>query len=114
MIGMTLVEFSVLLVAGLVSATVIHYVVKYRFLAGIDGFLGKWMAGWVGAWLGSPVLGHWLEAAKVGNIYLVPALIGAFAGSFMGTAFWKAVAKALASQATPASRAAQPEIPKAA
>ena len=66
MIGMTLREFGVLLVGGLISAAVIHYVVRYRFLPGVDGFLGKWIAGWFGAWLGSPVFGHWLEMAKVG------------------------------------------------
>jgi uncharacterized membrane protein YeaQ/YmgE (transglycosylase-associated protein family) len=51
------------------------------------------MAGWVGAWLGSPVLGHWFEQAKLADIYLIPALIGAFAGAFAGTAVWKATAK---------------------
>lgn len=62
MIGMTLREFLVLLIAGAIAAAVIHYIVGYRFLSGVDGFLGKWITGWLGAWLGSPVLGHWFEA----------------------------------------------------
>ncbi len=94
MLGMNFGAFLVLLVAGLIAAVVIHYLIRYRFLEGLDGFLGKCIAGWVGAWLGSPVLGHWFERVKVADIYLVPALVGAFAGGFSVAAFWKAMAKA--------------------
>ncbi len=94
MLGMNFGAFLVLLVAGLIAAAVTHYLLRYRFLEGLDGFLGKWIAGWVGAWLGSPMLGHWFERVKVANIYLVPALVGAFAGAFSVAAFWKAIAKA--------------------
>ncbi len=90
--------FLVLLVAGLIAAAVIHYLIRYRFLEGLDGFLGKLIAGWVGAWLGSPVLGHWFERVKFANIYLLPALVGAFAGAFSVAAFWKAMAKACPSR----------------
>jgi uncharacterized membrane protein YeaQ/YmgE (transglycosylase-associated protein family) len=93
MIGMNFGAFLVLLVAGLIAAGVIHFVIRYRFLEGWDGLLGKWIAGWVGAWLGSPVLGHWFEGAKLADIYLIPALIGAFAGAFVSTALWRAAAK---------------------
>src|SRR5262245_19738647 len=94
MIGMNFGAFLLLLVAGLIAAVLIHYVFRYRFLEGWDGFLSKWMAGWLGAWLGSPVLGHWFERIKCCDIYLIPALIGAFAGAFTGTALWKAATKA--------------------
>jgi uncharacterized membrane protein YeaQ/YmgE (transglycosylase-associated protein family) len=47
----------------------------------------------VGAWLGSPVLGHWFDPVKLAGIYLIPALLGAFAGAFTLTATWKARAK---------------------
>ena len=94
MIGMNFWAFLVLLVAALIAAVVIHYVIRYRFLEGCDGFLGKWMVGWLGAWLGSPVLGHWFERVKLADIYLIPALLGAFAGAFAGTALWKAATKA--------------------
>ena len=67
---------------------------RYRFLEGLDGFLAKWGVGWVAAWLGSPVLGHWFERVKIAGVYLIPALVGAFAGAFGITAFWKALAKA--------------------
>ena len=44
--------------------------------------------------MGSLVLGHWFERVRIGNIYLIPALLGAFAGAFSVAAFWKAMAKA--------------------
>ena len=93
MIGMHFWAFLVLLVAGVVAAAVLHYLIRYRFLEGLDGFLCKVIVGWVGAWLGSPVLGHWFGPVKLAGIYLIPALLGAFAGAFALTATWKARAK---------------------
>ena len=100
MVGMTFGGFLVLLVAGLVAAGVMHYLVRYRFLEGFDGFVGKVIAAWVGAWLGSPVLGHWFEPVKLANIYLIPALLGAFAGAFVVAVTGKALVKALAPRAS--------------
>lgn len=94
MIAMNFWSFFVLLVAGVVAAAVLHYGVRYRLLEGFDGFVGKCIAGWVGAWLASPVLGHWFEKVRLANIYLIPALIGAFAGAFVVAASGKALAKA--------------------
>jgi uncharacterized membrane protein YeaQ/YmgE (transglycosylase-associated protein family) len=96
MIGMHFWAFLVLLVAGVIAAAVIHYVARYRFLEGFDGFLRKVIAGWVGAWLGSPIIGHWFERVKIANIYLIPALLGAFVGAFVAVAIPKVIAKALA------------------
>lgn len=96
MIGMNFRAFLVLLVAGVIAAFVIHYVARYRFLEGFDGFLAKVITGWVGAWLGSPIIGHWFERVKIANIYLIPALLGAFGGAFVVVATAKARAKALA------------------
>jgi|SRR6516164_3836903 uncharacterized membrane protein YeaQ/YmgE (transglycosylase-associated protein family) len=94
MIGTSFEGFLVLLVASLVAAVAMHYLIRYRFLEGIDGFLYKVIAGWVGAWLGSPVIGHWFESVKIGNTYLIPALLGAFASVFIVAATGKALAKA--------------------
>ena len=96
MIGMDFRAFLVLLVAGVIAAYVIHYLVRYRVLEGFDGFLVKVIAGWVGAWLGSPLIGHWFERVKIANVYLIPALLGAFVGAFVVVATAKAMAKALA------------------
>ena len=98
MIGMNFWAFLVLLVAAVIAAVVIHYVLHYRLLEGLDGAVGKLIAGWLGAWLGTPVLGHWFERVKLADVYLIPALLGAFAGAFVVTAFGKATAKAISSK----------------
>ena len=100
MIGMSFSAFVVLLAAALIAAIVLHYVLRYRFLEGFDGFWGKLIAAWLGGWLGSPVLGHWFESVKLADIYLIPALLGAFAGAFALTSSWKTCAKAFASKAS--------------
>jgi uncharacterized membrane protein YeaQ/YmgE (transglycosylase-associated protein family) len=100
MIGMSFGAFLVLLVAGVIAAAVIHYLIGYRFLEGFDGFLAKVIAGWTGAWLGSPILGHWFEQVKVLNVYLIPALLGAFVGAFVVTVSVKVQAKMFASRPT--------------
>ena len=103
MIGINFWAFLVLLVAGAIAAAVIHYVARYRVLEGFDGFLGKVITGWVGAWLGSPIIGHWFDRVKIANIYLIPALLGAFGGAFAAVAGAKVVAKALAPTIMPAA-----------
>lgn len=122
MIGMGFGSFLTLFVVSLISAAVIHYGFRYRFLGGIDGFLAKWIVGWVGAWIASPVLGHWFTGVAVSGQYIIPAFLGALSTAFMATAVMKAVAKtrgagieaavtatapgAAAAQAAPATRAA--------
>jgi uncharacterized membrane protein YeaQ/YmgE (transglycosylase-associated protein family) len=88
MIGMSFPIFLTLLVLGLISSFVLHVLVRYRLLAGFDGFMFKWIAGWIGGWLGSPVFGHWGIHAE--SLYMVPAVLGAFAGSFLLIAVLKA------------------------
>ena len=100
MIGANFWVFLVLLIAALIAAAVLHYILRYRFLEGFDGFLEKLVAGWMGAWLGSPVLGHWFAPIKLGEAYLIPALLGAFAGSFAVAASWKALAKVFAAKSS--------------
>jgi len=75
MLGMSFFSFLILTFIGAVVAATYHYVFRYRFLEGYDAVIGKLIIGWLGAWLGSPVLGHWLW--KVENVYIVPALLGA-------------------------------------
>jgi len=77
MLGMSFVSFLTLFVVGAVVALAYHRVIRYRFLEGKDALVGKLIVGWVGAWLGSAVLGHWLW--KIENVYLVPAVLGAIA-----------------------------------
>lgn len=95
MIGMSFASFLALLILGFIAAIVMHSAIRYRMVAGVDGFFAKWIAGWFGAWLGSPVLGHWWFHMQ--NVYIIPALIGAFVGAFSLTFLAKVTAVANAS-----------------
>ncbi len=90
MLDMNFAGFLTLLILSLIASLIVHFAIKYRHLEGMDGFFWKWIIGWICAWLGSPVLGHWAEALKISNVYLIPALIGAFVGAFVAAAIWRA------------------------
>lgn len=79
MTGMDFVSFLILLVVSLLVSGVLHYGLKYYATPGIASFFSKVVVGWVGAWLGSPVFGHWWEGVAYGEVYLVPAILGASA-----------------------------------
>jgi len=51
--GMNFASFLTLLIVSVVVAAVYHWILRYRFLEGIDSFLAKVAVGWVGGWLGS-------------------------------------------------------------
>ena len=61
MLNMDFASFLTVLVISLIAGLVMHYAIHYRVLDGADGFLCKWVVGWVGALLGTPVLGHWFQ-----------------------------------------------------
>jgi uncharacterized membrane protein YeaQ/YmgE (transglycosylase-associated protein family) len=107
MLGMSFLSFVVLLLIGVVIAVAYHSVLRYRFLEGTGALFGKLMVGWFGAWLGSPVLGHWLW--KVENVYVVPAILGAIAAIHLNTLMWKALAR-LAGVRLTAIAEVKPEI----
>ena len=96
MLNMDFVSFLTLLIISLITGLVVHYAIGYRVLDGVDGFLSKWVVGWVGAWLGSPVLGHWFQGVSISHVYIIPAFLGGFIGAFLATAVWKAEGKAMA------------------
>jgi hypothetical protein len=81
MIGIGFSAFLTLLGLGLISSVVLHVLVRYRFLAGLDGFV----------WLGSPVFGCW--GIHTENIYIIPAVLGAFTAPFLATTVLRALAK---------------------
>lgn len=91
MLGMSLLSFLILtLIAAAVTVTY-HYVLRYQFLEGNEAVFGKLIVGWIGAWIGSPVLGHWLW--KVESVYIVPAILGAIATIHVTVLTGKALAK---------------------
>src|SRR5581483_11192208 len=89
---MSFASFLTLLVIGTVMAFLYHYVLRYRFLEGIDSLFGKIALGWLGAWLASPVLGHWLW--DIPGVYIIPAILGALTAIHLNVLWWKAAAKA--------------------
>jgi len=91
MLGMGFVSFLTLLVISIVVGLVYHFALRYRFQDGLDALLGKFVVGWVGAWLGSPVLGHWLW--KFENVYVIPAILGAIVAVHMNILAWKTLAR---------------------
>ena len=77
MIGMDFVSFLILLVISVVVSGILHFILKYYIIPGWCSYFSKVCIGWVGAWLGSPLFGHWwLHYEKV---FIVPAILGSLA-----------------------------------
>ncbi len=79
MIGMNFLSFLILLIISIVISAIIHYGFKYRVRADFDSFIAKVIFGWIGAWLGTPVLGHWGSFLSYENVYIIPAILGCLA-----------------------------------
>ncbi len=79
MIGMSFVSFIILLVISIVVSAVLHYVLKFYIRPGIVSFISKVIFGWIGAWLGSPVFGHWFGGLACEDVYIIPAILGSAA-----------------------------------
>ena len=76
MIGMNFGSFLVLLIISVVVSGILHYGFKFYVRPGTASYLSKVVIGWIGAWLGSPVFGHWWEGLNYGQVYYVPAVLG--------------------------------------
>jgi uncharacterized membrane protein YeaQ/YmgE (transglycosylase-associated protein family) len=82
MIGMDFISFLILLIISVVVSAILHYGLKYYVTPGLYSFCSKVVLGWVGAWLGSPVLGYWphrFPFLQYGDIWLIPAILGSLA-----------------------------------
>jgi len=79
MIGMDFGSFLALLIISVVVSGILHYGFKYYVRSGAVSFLSKVVVGWIGAWLGSPVFGHWWEGLNYQQVYYVPAILGSLA-----------------------------------
>ncbi len=90
---MDFLSFVALLILSAFAAAVLHWAIRYGPFSGLWAFFGTWITGWIGAWLGPTVLGRWLGSVTRWNIYILPALLGAFAGAFGATACWGAAGR---------------------
>ncbi|MBI4083730.1 MAG: hypothetical protein HY423_14085 [Candidatus Lambdaproteobacteria bacterium] len=79
MLGMGFVSFLILLVISVVVSAVLHYGLRYYVNPGIWSFVSKVIVGWIGAWLGSPVLGKWWAGLNYEEVYYIPAILGSAA-----------------------------------
>ena len=85
MIGMGFASFLTLLIISAILAAIVHGA-GYRVLSGAEGYFAKLIVGWIGGWIGSPVLGYWGGAIRNGNVHLIPAILGSIAAIFMQVA----------------------------
>lgn len=77
MIAQNSITFLILAAIAIVAAAILHYGCKYYVKDDIWSFLSKCIVGWFGAWLGSPIAGHWLHGWNYKDVYYIPAAIGA-------------------------------------
>ena len=90
MIGMDFTSFWILLVISAVVSYVLHFILNIYIIPGWRSYLSKVCIGWVGAWLGSPVLGHWW--LNYNKVYIVPAILGSLAILFFAVDCFKTCA----------------------
>lgn len=82
MIGMSFLPWLWLVILAAGISLILYYVFKLRLLG---GYWSQLIIGWIGAWLGSPVFGHWfgpLKSTWSGGekaYYFIPAALGSIA-----------------------------------
>ncbi len=91
MIGMNFISFIILLGISLVVSVILHYVFKYYVRPGLNSFISKVIFGWIGAWLGSPVFGHWFGVIRYEDVYIIPAILGSIAFLILTTDIVKSI-----------------------
>ena len=94
MLGMNFISFLILLIISIVVSAILHYGVKMYVVPGTRSFLSKIIIGWIGAWLGSPILGNWWTGLSYGQVYYVPAILGSFALLILAVDVVETVSKA--------------------
>lgn len=71
------ISFLILAFIAIAVSAVLHYGFRLYVRRDIWAFLSKCVIAWFGAWLGSPVVGHWFSGMHYMNVWFVPATIGA-------------------------------------
>jgi uncharacterized membrane protein YeaQ/YmgE (transglycosylase-associated protein family) len=77
-----------------VVSVVLHYGLKYYVTPGLNSFFSKIIISWIGAWVGSPVFGHWWDGLNYGQLYFIPAILGSLAALVLAVEFVKTWASA--------------------
>ena len=72
-------SFLVLLIISVIVSAILHFGLRFYVTQGLSSFFSKVAIGWVGAWLGSKVLGQLWEGLNYGQIYYIPAILGCLA-----------------------------------
>ncbi len=76
------INFLILLVISAAVSAILHYGLRYYVTPGGWSFVSKVVVGYIGAALGTPLLGKWWEGdagVTYGDISFLPAIVGAFA-----------------------------------
>jgi uncharacterized membrane protein YeaQ/YmgE (transglycosylase-associated protein family) len=81
-------SFLTLLIISAILSAIVHGA-GYKLLPGVEGYFTKLITGWIGGWLGTPVLGYWGGAIRNGNVHLIPAILGSIAAIFMQVALMR-------------------------
>jgi uncharacterized membrane protein YeaQ/YmgE (transglycosylase-associated protein family) len=90
MIGMSFGAFLTLLIISAIWSAIVHGA-GYRVLPGVEGYFAKLVMGWIGGWIGSPVLGYWGGVVAGSNVHVIPAILGSIAAIFMQVATLRAL-----------------------
>src|SRR5262245_58757133 len=91
MVGMSFGAFVTLLVISAIWSAIVHGAANYKVLSGFEGYFAKVIIGWIGGWIGSPVLGYWGPRMAGSNVFLVPAILGSVAAIFLAVATFRAL-----------------------
>ena len=76
---MDFMSFLILLIISLMVSWVLHYGMNFYITPGMTSYFSKVIIGWVGAYWGIQMLGHWWEGFNYGQVYFVPAILGCIA-----------------------------------
>ncbi len=79
MIGMNFISFIILLAIAVIVAVILHFVFNYKVRQEWSTIFCEIIFAWIGAWLGSPVLGHWFTGWNYMSVFIIPAILGSLA-----------------------------------
>ena len=72
------ISFVILLAISVIVSAILQYGLKLTLRPGPRPFVFKVIVGYFGAWWGTTVYGQWWENLNYGEVYYIPAVLGAF------------------------------------